>query len=71
MQLWHLGRTTFSAILPDGASVVSASDIPIEGTSPTGAPYEKPRPLTVDEIKSITQDYAQAAKNAIQAGFDG
>ncbi|CAO3601397.1 unnamed protein product [Absidia cylindrospora] len=36
-----------------------------------GAPYEIPHALTVDEIKSITQDFAQAAKNAIQAGFDG
>ncbi|KAI8078688.1 uncharacterized protein BX664DRAFT_369150 [Halteromyces radiatus] len=71
IQLLHLGRTTFSSLLPDNQSIVSASDIAIEGISQFGTPYEEPRPLEVDEIKSITQDFAQAAKNAISAGFDG
>ncbi|KAI8078687.1 uncharacterized protein BX664DRAFT_342485 [Halteromyces radiatus] len=71
LQLWHLGRASFSFLLPDNQTPVSASDISIEGTSPLGAPYQKPRPLEVEEIKSITQDFAQAAKNAIAAGFDG
>ncbi|CAO3577325.1 unnamed protein product [Absidia cylindrospora] len=71
MQIWHLGRASFSFALPDNSTPVSASDVAIEGNSPLGAPHEKPRALTVDEIKSITQDYAQAAKNAIDAGFDG
>ena len=30
-----------------------------------------PRAMTEDEIESIVGDYAQAAKNAIEAGFDG
>ena len=33
--------------------------------------YEVPHALTVDEIQLILKDYAQAAKNAIAAGFDG
>lgn len=32
---------------------------------------ERPRPLKVDEIKEYVKDYAQGAKNAIAAGFDG
>lgn len=68
MQLWALGR----AALPDalkhdlgeGARVVSASDIPFEG----GA---KPTPLTEQEIREYVGLYAQAAKNAVAAGFDG
>lgn len=71
MQIWHLGRASFSFTQPNGETVVSASAIGIEGLSPLGAPHEVPRALTVDEIKSITGDYAQAAKNAIAAGFDG
>ena len=30
-----------------------------------------PRELTVDEIKQIVQDFKTAAKNAMEAGFDG
>ncbi|ORZ07417.1 hypothetical protein BCR42DRAFT_472297 [Absidia repens] len=78
LQLWHPGRATFSFALPktsatsDGkVAPVSASDIAIQGDSPFGMPYEKPRPLTVDEIKNIAQDFVQAAKKAIDAGFDG
>ncbi|KAI9303834.1 hypothetical protein BJ944DRAFT_231820 [Cunninghamella echinulata] len=71
LQLWHLGRTSFSMLLPDQQRTVSASEIPINGASPLGIPYETPRALTKDEIKSIIQDYATAAKNAILAGFDG
>ncbi|KAI8100087.1 uncharacterized protein BX664DRAFT_290598 [Halteromyces radiatus] len=71
VQIWHGGRASFSFLLPDNQSTVSASDIAIEGNSPFGAPYEKPRALEVEEIKSIIQDFVQAAKNAIAAGFDG
>ncbi|KAI9303832.1 12-oxo-phytodienoic acid-like protein [Cunninghamella echinulata] len=73
LQLWHLGRTTHSFLLPSNQQVVSASPIRIVGDplSPLDLPYETPRALTIDEILSITQDYAKAAKNAIIAGFDG
>ncbi|KAF7299809.1 NADH:flavin oxidoreductase/NADH oxidase [Mycena chlorophos] len=46
--------------------LVGASDIPVDPTSAV-----KPRPLTVEEIKEYVELYAQAAKNAIEAGFDG
>ncbi|KAI8340685.1 hypothetical protein BC941DRAFT_500268 [Chlamydoabsidia padenii] len=71
LQIVHAGRATFSFCLPDGQHAVSASDIAIEGISAFGFPYEKPRALTVDGIKSITQEFAQAALNAVEAGFDG
>jgi NADPH2 dehydrogenase len=48
----------------DKARVVSASDIPFEGGS-------KPSPLSEDEVREYVKLYAQAAKNAIEAGFDG
>ncbi|KAH7060367.1 NADPH dehydrogenase [Auriculariales sp. MPI-PUGE-AT-0066] len=31
----------------------------------------KPRPLTIEEIDEYVETYAQAARNAIEAGFDG
>ncbi|RCI02979.1 hypothetical protein CU098_011811 [Rhizopus stolonifer] len=71
LQLWHIGRAGSSEFNPNGEQIVSASDIPISGKSMLGRDYEAPRPLTVDEIKAIVQDYRQAALNAIEAGFDG
>ena len=48
-----------------GLDVVSSSNVPI---SPKSA---VPRPLTEEEIQQLIRDYANAAKAAIEAGFDG
>lgn len=68
LQLWALGRAAFPQELQKelGAKgvVKSAGDIPFEG----GA---TPTPLTEEEITEYVGLYAQAAKNAIRAGFDG
>ncbi|ORZ11833.1 hypothetical protein BCR42DRAFT_453789 [Absidia repens] len=69
LQLWHTGRT-FSP-RDDSTPVVSASDIPIPGLDPTGKPYPTPKALTIPEIKATVVDFANAARNAIEAGFDG
>jgi len=78
LQLWALGRTATPEILKQegGFDLVAASPIPLvtdksyvpgaEGHAPV-----IPRELTVAEIKEYVQLYATAAKNAIQAGFDG
>ncbi|KZV67993.1 putative NADPH2 dehydrogenase chain OYE2 [Peniophora sp. CONT] len=67
MQLWSLGRSAIPKVLQrEGPyDVIGASAIPIRDKQAT------PRPLTVDEIKEYVQWYAQAAKNAVRAGFDG
>lgn len=33
--------------------------------------YETPQEITINEIRQTIKDYGQAAKNAIEAGFDG
>lgn len=64
-QIWALGRAADPSYLKaQGRDVISSGDLPFEG----GA---KPRALSEDEIKEFIQLYAQAAKNAIEAGFDG
>lgn len=72
-QLWHMGRAGHSDVF--GSQPVSASDIPISGEVTAAnhekKPYEVPRPLTVEEIAATVRDYATAAKNAMEAGFDG
>lgn len=73
-QLWHTGRVGHS-VDRNGELPVAPSAIGISGsqhfTSQGLKDFETPRALTVAEIKQTIQDYAQAAKNAIEAGFDG
>ncbi|KAI4132609.1 MAG: hypothetical protein LQ347_002519 [Umbilicaria vellea] len=66
LQLWALGRTAVPGILKSaGGDFVSSSAVPMSDNSPT------PREMTEDEIHQFIRDYAQAANNAIEAGFDG
>jgi N-ethylmaleimide reductase len=73
-QLWHTGRVGHS-LVKNGDQPVSASALAIEGqqhfTMEGMKDYETPRALSTEEVKNSIQDYKQAAKNAIEAGFDG
>jgi len=66
-QLWDLGRAANPEVLEKegGFKVRSASNIPMEEGAPT------PEAMSIEEVKEAVQAYAQAAKNAIAAGFDG
>ncbi|TPV94652.1 MAG: alkene reductase [Myxococcales bacterium FL481] len=74
MQLWHLGRVSHpdyqaGAALPVGPSAVAAAG---DSHTPTGKkPYVVPRALAVEELPAVVDSFAQAARNAISAGFDG
>lgn len=74
IQLWHCGRVSHSDF-HEGELPVSASAVKLNGDkihTPDGSkPYEKPRALSVDEIRSIVDDYRKAAVNAKKAGFSG
>ncbi len=74
LQLWHCGRASHSDF-HDGELPVSASAVKLEGDhihTPLGSkPYETPRALSVDDIRSTVDDYRQAAINAKAAGFSG
>lgn len=67
VQLWALGRVANPDILKaeGGFEVVSSSATPAGDGAPT------PRALTESEIQEWIGDYAQAARNAVAAGFDG
>ena len=65
-QLWGMGRAAKQHVLERyGMDMISSSAVPIDDKSPT------PRELTEEEIQGLIKDYAQAAKNSIEAGFDG
>lgn len=72
-QLWHMGRMVHSSFL-GGEAPVSASATRAPGKAHTydgRQPYDEARPLRTDEIPGLLDDYRHAAKNAIEAGFDG
>ena len=72
-QLWHTGAIAHPDVR-GGAPPLSASDVNLlfESVTPTGRkPTVAPRPMTVEEIRQTVADYAHAARNAVEAGFDG
>jgi 2,4-dienoyl-CoA reductase-like NADH-dependent reductase (Old Yellow Enzyme family)/thioredoxin reductase len=62
MQIGHGGGRSRSKVI--GTQPVSSSDV-------AGAFAEVPRALTVDEIKSLVEDFTKAAKRVKKSGFDG
>ena len=84
-QLWHVGRVSHTALQPGGAAPVSSSALLAEGVKvfvdpqgrgPQGGvgamvQHSMPRALDAAEIPGIVHEYAQAARRALAAGFDG
>ncbi|NUS26674.1 MAG: alkene reductase [Streptomyces sp.] len=73
-QLMHTGRIGHPVLLPDGLTPVGASPVAADGqvfTHEGPKEYVVPRELTGDEIRATVDDFVTAARNAIEAGFDG
>ena len=78
VQLWHVGRISHTSLQPNGQAPVAPSAIVaksktvlIENGVPSFVPTSEPRALELAEMPGIVADYRRAAKNAIDAGFDG
>jgi N-ethylmaleimide reductase len=72
-QLWHTGALSHPDFF-DGALPISASDVnpEQESVTPSGRkPTVAPRPMNRNEIRQTVADFGSAAKNAMDAGFDG
>lgn len=71
-QLWHMGRVVHPSFLGGEAPVsASATTAPYKAHSYEGRrPYAEARPLALDEMKGLLDEYAKAAGYAIGAGFD-
>ncbi|KAF5552331.1 OYE2-NADPH dehydrogenase (old yellow enzyme) isoform 1 [Fusarium napiforme] len=80
-QLWHSGRANIPQLT--GTPILAPSATPWDdpnetfayppphSTTPVKIADYPPIEMTVDKIKSTISDYVNAAKNAIEAGFDG
>ncbi len=74
LQLWHVGRISHPDLQPGGALPVAPSAIRPSGQVYTGEAmkdYVTPRALELAEIPGLVATYARAARNAMDAGFDG
>lgn len=76
MQLMHTGRVGHPLNQPEGTVIMAPS-----AKAPAGAdmytdqkgpqPIPVPKAMSLEDIKAAIQEYVDAAKNAIEAGFDG
>ncbi len=74
LQLWHVGRISHVSLQPNGQPPVSSTARRANGKTFTAKGFEdvsEPRALRLDELPRIVAEYRQAARNAIDAGFDG
>ncbi|CAD6344215.1 unnamed protein product [Miscanthus lutarioriparius] len=56
---------------PDGQAPISSTDTQLPPDAESDTVFSKPRRLRTDEIPGIADDFRRAARNAIEAGFDG
>ncbi|MGW3143821.1 alkene reductase [Streptomyces sp. NPDC001177] len=73
-QLMHTGRIGHPSLLPDGLVPVGPSAVAAKGqvfTHEGPKDFVTPRELSEAEIRQTIEDFADAARNAVQAGFDG
>ncbi len=73
-QLWHCGRISHDELQPNNDLPVAPSALNPDAEAFVNGEKKKtptPRALETDEIPRIIEQYVAAAKNAIEAGFDG
>lgn len=79
-QIWHVGRISHTSLQPNGRSPVSATSVQASKSSafayqedgtPGFVTASKPHALSTEEVRRVVDDFARAARNAAEAGFDG
>lgn len=76
LQIMHTGRVSHPFNMPEDGIVMAPSAIQLSGekmyTDKEGPQdYPTPKEMTAEDIQQTIGEYVQAAKNAIEAGFDG
>uniref|UniRef100_UPI001CED35A8 alkene reductase n=1 Tax=Streptomyces sp. NK08204 TaxID=2873260 RepID=UPI001CED35A8 len=73
-QLMHTGRIGHPSLLPEGLVPVAPSAVAAKGqlyTHEGPKDFVEPKELSEAEIRQTINDFADAARGAIEAGFDG
>lgn len=74
VQLWHVGRISHVSLLPPGEVPVAPSAVRANTQTFTAEGFvdvSEPRALALEEIPGVIDEYRRAARNAVEAGFDG
>lgn len=74
LQLLHVGRIAHELNIPNGGEIVAPSSVQakeemftLQGLKPFGIPRE----MSLKDIEQAQNEFVDAAKNAVEAGFDG
>lgn len=74
-QIWHVGRVSNEEFQPNCQAPISCTDKPVSPQVRANGidvvQFVMPRCLRTDEIPAIVNDFRLAARNAVEAGFDG
>ncbi|XP_057952221.1 12-oxophytodienoate reductase 2-like [Malania oleifera] len=74
-QILHVGRVSNGGFQPNGQAPISSTDKPLTPQLSANAldveQFSPPRRLKTEEILQIVNDFRLAARNAMEAGFDG
>ncbi|MGB8246931.1 MAG: alkene reductase [Chlorobium sp.] len=75
LQVMHCGRISHPLNMPGSARVLAPSAVAAAGTMYTDEaglqPFPVPEAMSAEDIRSTVAEYADAARNAVAAGFDG
>ena len=75
IQLMHCGRISHPLNMPEGSAVIAPSAVKAAGQMWTDAKqlqdFMVPQEMTADDMVNTKNEYVTAAKNAMEAGFDG
>ena len=80
LQLWHVGRVSsakVNGLQPIAPSALIAKDTKVyifdgaDNGDATFVPVDEPKAMSKADIENVIAEFVQAAKNAIEAGFDG
>ena len=78
-QIWHVGRVSHATFQKGEKPIAPSALAPVEtqvwvadeNGNGKMVDCEEPREMTKDDIRRVVNDFASAAKRAVEAGFDG
>ncbi|XVF09130.1 hypothetical protein REPUB_Repub07fG0064700 [Reevesia pubescens] len=74
-QIWHVGRASTYEYQPNGQAPISSTSKElkpqVQANAEEPAKFSPPKMLSTDEIPQVVNEYRLAARNAMEAGFDG
>ncbi len=71
MQMFHCGRMAWPEVNPAARAIAPSPVAPSQDNPLTQAPYPVPEEMSPFEIDHVINGFAETAKGAVAAGFDG